>query len=102
MEHYEARCEAYPDAVPSLRRLDGNALGIISDGGREQQTKKLKRAGVVHYFSVFVFSEDVGVGQPAPGIFLEACRQAGVQRDLAGPAWSGGEQHFCDANFKPA
>ncbi len=79
MEHYEARCEAYPDAVPCQRRLDGNALGIISNGGREQQTKKLKRAGVVHYFSVFVFSEDVGVGKPAPGIFLEAYRQAGVQ-----------------------
>jgi putative hydrolase of the HAD superfamily len=79
MEHYETRCEAYPDAVPCLRRLEGKALGIISNGGREQQAGKLKRAGLLPYFSVLVFSEDVGVGKPASSIFLEACRQAGEE-----------------------
>jgi putative hydrolase of the HAD superfamily len=33
------------------------------------------------YFSVLVFSEDVGLGKPAPGVFLEACRQAGEDPD---------------------
>ncbi len=77
MEHYEARCEAYLDAEPCLRRLSGKALGIISNGGREQQVGKLRRSGLLQYFSVLMFSEDVGAGKPAPGIFLEACRQAG-------------------------
>ena len=77
MEHYEVRCEAYPDAEPCLQRLRGKELGIISNGGREQQVGKLRRSGLLQYFSVLVFSEDVGVGKPASGIFLEACRQAG-------------------------
>ena len=79
MEHYEARCEAYPDAAPCLQRMEGKELGIISNGGREQQIGKLKRAGLLQYFSVLVFSEDVGAGKPAAGIFLEACRQVGEQ-----------------------
>src|SRR5713226_5494413 len=79
MEHYEARCEAYPDTAPCLRRLEAQALGIISNGGRAQQTEKLKRAGLLQYFSALVFSEDVGVGKPASSIFLEACRHAGQQ-----------------------
>ena len=77
MEHYEVRCEAYPDAEPCLQRLRGKELGIISNGGREQQVEKLRRSGLLQYFSVLVFSEDVGVGKPASGIFLEACRRAG-------------------------
>jgi putative hydrolase of the HAD superfamily len=77
MEHYEVRCEAYADAEPCLQRLHGKDLGIISNGGREQQVGKLRRSGLLKYFSVLMFSEDVGVGKPASGIFLEACRQAG-------------------------
>jgi putative hydrolase of the HAD superfamily len=79
MEHYELRCGAYPDAAPCLQRLEGKELGIISNGGREQQIGKLKRAGLQRYFSVLMFSEDVGAGKPDSGIFLEACRQAGEQ-----------------------
>jgi putative hydrolase of the HAD superfamily len=77
MEQYESRCEAYPDAEPCLSKLEGKDLGIISNGGREQQVGKLRRSGLLKYFSALMFSEDVGAGKPAPGIFLEACRQAG-------------------------
>ena len=81
MSAYEPHTAAYEDARPCLERLRGTKLGIISNGVRDQQIGKLQRADLLKYFSVFVFSEDVGLGKPAPGIFLEACRQAGEDPD---------------------
>lgn len=74
---YESRTSAFADAAPCLDMLAGQKLGIISNGAREQQIAKLSRAGLLRHFSVMVFSEDVGLGKPAPSIFLEACRRAG-------------------------
>ncbi|MBV9624567.1 MAG: HAD family hydrolase [Acidobacteria bacterium] len=77
VREYEQRTSAYLDAAPCLERLRGSSLGIISNGAREQQLGKLRRAGLLEFFSVLVFSEDVGLGKPASRIFLEACRLAG-------------------------
>jgi len=77
IREYERLTLAYDDAMPCLERLSGIQLGIISNGPREQQMGKLRRAGMLSYFSVMVFSEDTGRGKPHPSIFLEACRQAG-------------------------
>jgi len=74
---YESLTRAYEDAAPCLENLAEERLGIISNGVRDQQIGKLNRAGLLQYFSVLVFSEDVGLGKPDRGIFLEACRQAG-------------------------
>lgn len=74
---YEQRTRAYDDAAPCLEQLSGTQLGIISNGAREQQIGKLRRAGLLSYFSVTVFSEDTGRGKPDPSIFREACRRAG-------------------------
>jgi putative hydrolase of the HAD superfamily len=76
---YEPQTHAFDDAAPCLEQLAGIPLGIISNGTREQQIGKLSRAGLLQYFSVMIFSEDVGLGKPAPSIFLEACRRAGEQ-----------------------
>ena len=77
IKHYESLTQPYMDAAPVLAKLEGRPLGIISNGAREQQIGKLQRAGLLHHFSVMVFSEDVGLGKPAPAIFHEACRRAG-------------------------
>jgi putative hydrolase of the HAD superfamily len=77
IREYEQRTRAYDDAPACLERIEGECLGIISNGAREQQLGKLRRAGLLEYFSVLVFSEDVGLGKPDPRIFLEACRLAG-------------------------
>ncbi len=77
IREYEALTRPFDDAEPCLRALVGKPLGIISNGAREQQIGKLQRAGLLHYFSVMVYSEDVGLGKPSPSIFLEACRRAG-------------------------
>jgi putative hydrolase of the HAD superfamily len=77
IREYEQLTRAYEDAAPCLERLSGEPLGIISNGAREQQLGKLRRAGLLPYFSVLVFSEDTGRGKPDPSIFREACRRAG-------------------------
>jgi putative hydrolase of the HAD superfamily len=74
---YEALTRPFEDAEPCLQNLAGERLGIISNGAREQQIGKLQRAGVLKYFSVMVYSEDVGLGKPSHSIFREACRRAG-------------------------
>ncbi|MBV9180629.1 MAG: HAD family hydrolase [Acidobacteria bacterium] len=79
MRAYEARTQAFVDASPCIIKLPPGRLGIITNGAREQQIGKLRRAGLLEHFTVLVFSEDVGVGKPAARIFLEACRQAGEE-----------------------
>lgn len=74
---YEQLTRAYDDAAECLESLAGQPFGVISNGARDQQIGKLRRAGLLKYFSVFVFSDDVGRGKPHPSIFLEACRRAG-------------------------
>jgi putative hydrolase of the HAD superfamily len=77
VREYEGLTRAYDDAAPCLEALEGERLGIISNGARDQQIGKLQRAGLLHHFSVMVFSEDAGFGKPHHSIFLEACRRAG-------------------------
>lgn len=81
IREYEALTRPFDDAEPCLQRLADQPLGIISNGAREQQIGKLRRAGLLKYFSVMVYSEDVGLGKPAHSIFREACRQAGDSYD---------------------
>jgi putative hydrolase of the HAD superfamily len=77
IREYELLTRAYDDAAPCLEKLAGKKLGIISNGAREQQLGKLRRAGLLEFFSVTIFSEDLGLGKPHPSIFHEACRRAG-------------------------
>jgi putative hydrolase of the HAD superfamily len=77
IREYEALTRPFKDAEPCLQRLVGQRLGIISNGAREQQIGKLRRAGLLKYFSVMVYSEDVGLGKPSHRIFVEACRGGG-------------------------
>jgi putative hydrolase of the HAD superfamily len=74
---YEPATRAYADVNPALKQLREQRLGIISNGIRDQQIGKLERAGLLPFFSVMVFSEDAGLGKPAPQIFREACLRAG-------------------------
>jgi putative hydrolase of the HAD superfamily len=76
---YQSETRAFADVRSCLEQLRGRRLGIISNGAREQQMGKLARAGLLNHFSVMVFSEDIGLGKPAPRIFLEACRLASIE-----------------------
>src|SRR6185312_16196313 len=48
IREYERLTRAYRDASPCLEKLQGKRLGIISNGAREQQLAKLRRAGLLH------------------------------------------------------
>lgn len=65
---YEADWRLHDDVLPCLARLTPCKLGVISDGGGEQQRKKLARTGILDKFSVAVTAEEAGVGpSPTPG-----------------------------------
>ncbi len=79
---YEQLTRAYDDAALCMEKLvarfPARKLGIISNGARDQQLGKLRRAGLLEYFSVTAFPEDTGFGKPHASIFQEACRRAGA------------------------
>ena len=87
IREYEGLTRAYDDVLPCLERLiptspktgerGSRRLGIISNGASQQQLGKLRRAGILDYFSVTAFPEHTGFGKPHPSIFQEACRRAG-------------------------
>lgn len=88
IREYENLTRAYDDVLPCLERLiptshktaekpGTHKLGIISNGAGDQQLGKLRRAGILDYFTVTAFPEDTGFGKPHPSIFQEACRRAG-------------------------
>jgi putative hydrolase of the HAD superfamily len=79
LHHYEENWTLFDDVLPCLNALSNRKLGIISNGGTEQQTKKLCQTGIAERFDIVVISEDVGVSKPEPGIFLGACHRAGVE-----------------------
>jgi len=78
LEHYESNWTLFDDVLPCLDRLAHMRLGLISNGDLEQQRKKLKQTGLTERFSTILISSEIGIGKPAPEIFLEACRRSAV------------------------
>lgn len=78
LDAYESGWRLYPDVLPCLERLEGTALGVITNGNRAQQVKKLEAASILSMFALVVTSEDAGTAKPDPEIFRFACNRAGV------------------------
>lgn len=72
--------EAFPDTLPTLRALrDRNIpVGIVSDTGFDFRPA-MDRLGLSPLVNVVVMSFQHGVCKPAPGLFLTACEQLGVE-----------------------
>jgi len=69
----------FPDAVEAIKRLSsGHILALVTNGQPDYQRAKVEALGLLPYFQVFLISGEVGMGKPAPGIFLEAARRVGV------------------------
>jgi putative hydrolase of the HAD superfamily len=79
LEPYRQSWSLFADVPACLARLSGRPLGVISNGSQAQQYWKLKQTGIHRYFQVIVISEAAGIAKPERGIFLAACRQAGVR-----------------------
>lgn len=60
-----------PDAVPLLQTLHslGSPIGVLSNGFREIQYRKMDAAGLTPYIDLVVLSDDIGINKPDPRIF---------------------------------
>ncbi len=59
-----------PGALEVLEHLSGHyTLHIITNGFAEAQEKKIKNAGIAHYFEHIINSEMAGFNKPDPRIF---------------------------------
>lgn len=66
--------EFFPDAIPALDALRGRyRLGAITNGNAD-----IALVGLDAHFDFALVAAEFGVAKPDPGIFLEACRRAGV------------------------
>lgn len=76
---YEAHWRIYPDVLGCFERLNGMALGVITNGDEAQQWRKLRRLGLEARFEPVLISGAVGCAKPCGDIFREACSQAGCE-----------------------
>lgn len=74
LRRYEAGWTMYADAMPCIERLQqaGVALGILTNGDRAQQMRKIDRFGIADCFDAIVCSSDLPYGKPHPGAFESA------------------------------
>lgn len=75
---YEAAWNAYPDTAPSLDRLAGFKLGIVTNWQEAQQRRKLAAVGILDRFPVVVGMEPGKYIKPHAPIFHLACEKLGV------------------------
>jgi putative hydrolase of the HAD superfamily len=85
LRFYESDWRLFYGLKKSLHTLKANGirLGIISNGNRMQQDKKLKKTGVFELFEgeLIIVSEEIGHAKPNPKIFKHAQKKAGVKID---------------------
>jgi putative hydrolase of the HAD superfamily len=75
---YEANWQLYPDCIPCLNKLQGEKMGLISNGEGEMQRSKIQKLGLGSYFSTVIISREVDCAKPDKAIFELAAKQAGV------------------------
>lgn len=78
LAHYEANWQLFPDVLPALQLLEGQRLGVLTDGDGEQQTRKLARLGLKDAFEVVVVLSGNGPRKPSPAAFKLAAQHAKV------------------------
>lgn len=90
---YQAAWRPLPGAVKLARALSdaGVRFIIVTNNLVAEQARKLEFCGLTPYVDALVTSEEVGVAKPAPEMFREALRRAGVTPDHAvmlGDSWA--------------
>ena len=80
---FEDSWRIYDDVLPCLEQLAsaGYRLGVITNGDKAQQTQKLERTNIAHYFSDIIAGGDYDYSKPDPRIFETACKTAGITYD---------------------
>lgn len=85
--------QLYTDTLVWLKNLMPNAklildylrpnyrLGIITNGFKEGQNKKMISSKIFHYFSTVITSDGAGVSKPHPKIYRDAIEKSGFKAD---------------------
>ncbi len=78
---YAHDVKAKPGAKEFVKaaRESGKKLAVATANSRELTEVCLKNNGMLEYFDVFVFADDVGSGKSSPDIYLETLRQMGAE-----------------------
>ena len=78
---YEAGWRAFPDAIPLVAKLrdGGLAVGVLTNGTRGQQLKKLAAIGLEDVFDVVCVSEEIGFQKPDVRAFEALARGVGMR-----------------------
>lgn len=84
MKNIDLKLVLFDDVVPALTDLEGRGLllGLISNVDRDINSF-LNGLELPPWLQVVVTSQETGVNKPAPGIFREALRRAGVKASEA-------------------
>ena len=70
----------FPFTIPTLHKLKemGYKIGLITNGGHDPQTLKIKMLGLEDIFDEVVISGDVGVSKPDPKPFTTFAEKIGI------------------------
>jgi HAD superfamily hydrolase (TIGR01509 family) len=78
---YQLYLPLLPGAVEVVQRLGSRwPLGLASSSPRRLIDAVLESAGLAHWFSVSVSTEEVAAGKPSPAVYREVIRRLGVDR----------------------
>lgn len=79
LDDYAHHWKLFPDVRDCLLALSlHHRLGLISNGSRSIQLKKLKQFELMTCFDTMVVSADIGRSKPSAELFLHACNLAAV------------------------
>ena len=79
--HYEAAWQLFPDVNDFINANKQHRLGMITDGSKWHQMKKLERLNINHHFEFILTAEDTGLCKPDPRLFIWACEIAKVKTE---------------------
>lgn len=78
LQRYTEVNPAIPGAAETLRRLRARyTMGIVSNGYRDIQRRKLEALGLLGHFSCVVLSDEIGIRKPDRRIFAEGVHRLG-------------------------
>jgi HAD superfamily hydrolase (TIGR01509 family) len=84
LEGYKRELPLLPGAREAIERAAGrHTLALASSSNRPVIDLVLETMGVAGRFAATVSSEEVARGKPAPDVYLEAMRRAGIEEGLA-------------------
>ena len=79
MEHLAGSGDLIEGAHAVLTALHNNVmLAIITNGFAKTQRRRLEKAGIAHFFSQIIISEEIGAEKPYPEFFEQAIALCGV------------------------